>query len=94
MVPKTKDERQYAGVSYDVANSTPDDELLDKYNEEGSMNIDSPQKQTLVYYNYKMKCVDLSVDFLKLTQSPLPSDVFKTSAILLDYVVSKNDKTV
>ena len=94
MVPKRKDERQYAGVSYDVANSTPDDELLDKYNEEGSMNIDSPQKQTLVYYNYKMKCVDLAVDFLKLTQSPLPSDVFKTSAILLDYVVSKNDKTL
>ena len=31
MVPKRKDERQYAGVSYDVANSTPDDELLDKY---------------------------------------------------------------
>lgn len=85
MTPKTKDNRQYNGVTLDV--SSPEDNKPDIDFNEGespAANVNSKDEETL-----RIKSVEIAVEFIKLTAGGDLDDIFGCAAQVLKFISSK-----
>lgn len=88
MVVKDKPERQYNGEIFKTSDATPSDDLLDKYDEDGSLNPENFVNYKVEYYSIKKNAIDIALEMVKLQDAATVNDILKTSAILLDFIVS------
>ena len=85
MTPKTKDNRQYNGVTLDV--SSPEDNKPDiDFNEAESpvAPTNSKDEETL-----RIKSVEIAVEFIKLTSGGNLDDIFSCAAQVLKFISSR-----
>lgn len=89
-----KDERQYAGTQYQTSDPTPSDELIDKVSDKDNFSPKDLGRQSVKYYANKLRCLDLSLEFSKLTSGSSPTDILKVASVILSYVISKIHNSV